>query len=180
MKFAASDEYAPEELHRELARKLEALGDPQKTSPLVSSATALERTIQQLEAGWSKADGILGLPTGFTSLNRHTYGFCPSKLYTLVAPTGAGKTTLALNCAQAAVVDAGAVGLFISLEMDATELTVRSLATFSGIDADRIIRGEFRDDSEWLAFEKAKQILAKLPIEYVDGMDAITPSRCAP
>lgn len=176
LQSAAFDETQPiEDLQAMVASKISALGEPQEMRSTVTSLTAAEQTIAELTAGWERTDGLLGLPTGFNELNRWLYGFRPESLYTIAAPSGMGKTTLALNCAGA-MAEAGGRGLFVSLEMSVTELGLRFIAGYSGIDSDRIVRNEFYDDAERAAYRRAVERLAGLGIEYVDNTDALTPS----
>ncbi len=91
---------------------------------------------------------ILGVPTGFTQLDRLLSGFQKSDLIILAARPSVGKTSLSLNFALNAARKYRKVVAFFSLEMSAEQLVQRLLAMETGIDQQRLRRGEI-EDHEW-------------------------------
>jgi replicative DNA helicase len=91
---------------------------------------------------------ILGVPTGFTQLDRLLGGFQKSDLIILAARPSVGKTSLALNFALNAARRYRKVVAFFSLEMSAEQLVQRLLAMETGIDQQRLRKGEI-EDHEW-------------------------------
>ena len=98
---------------------------------------------------------ISGLASGFRDLDSYTWGFHPQELVVLAARPSMGKTSLALNMAEAAVLprrgDPSPVLVF-SLEMSAEQLAMRLLCSRSRVRSDRL-RGGFagREEQERLA-----------------------------
>ena len=65
---------------------------------------------------------LIGIPTGFTDLDRITHGLNKGNLIIIAGRPGMGKTSLALNIAQhVAIREKRTVGVF-SLEMSQQEL----------------------------------------------------------
>src|SRR6185436_11042987 len=90
----------------------------------------LVKTIQRIEDLRHKNEDITGIPSGFTSLDRVTYGWQNTDLVILAARPSVGKTAFALNLARNAALHPTkptGVGLF-SLEMSAGQLVQRILA----------------------------------------------------
>src|SRR5579872_6289130 len=62
--------------------------------------TVLVKTIQRIEDMRHKQEEITGVPSGFVSLDRITYGWQPTDLIILAARPSVGKTAFALNLAR--------------------------------------------------------------------------------
>src|SRR5882757_5059735 len=69
--------------------------------------TILVKTISRIEDLRSRQDDITGVPSGFASLDRVTYGWQNTDLIILAARPAVGKTAFALNLARNAVMHAG-------------------------------------------------------------------------
>lgn len=74
-----------------------------------------------------------GLPTGFPDLDKLLGGLQPSRLYTLGALTGYGKSALAINVALNIALKAKHV-MMISLEMPKSEIIQRALSIYAEKD----------------------------------------------
>lgn len=99
----------------------------------------------RLEKLFANPDGLAGLPTGFTDLDRLTTGMHPGELIVIGARPSVGKTSLAMNIAEhAAVVQQKAVAVF-SLEMQGEELALRMLSSFSRIPFSGLRSGHLND-----------------------------------
>jgi replicative DNA helicase len=91
---------------------------------------------------------ILGVPSGFTQLDRLLGGFQKSDLIILAARPAVGKTSLSLNFALNAARKYKKVVAYFSLEMSAEQLVLRLLAMETGIDQQRLRKGEI-EDHDW-------------------------------
>lgn len=109
----------------------------------------LKRTFQHLSSIKSSSRGVTGVATQFRTLDKMTSGFQPGDLIILAARPSMGKTSFALNVAINAARQGSSVGIF-SLEMAAEQLTLRLLATESGIDHQKI-RNATISSEEWIA-----------------------------
>src|SRR5438270_2909682 len=91
---------------------------------------------------------IVGVPTGFTDLDRITGGLQKSDLIVLAARPGIGKTSMALSLAHnAALKYHNSIAVF-SLEMSKDQLAQRLLSMDAHIDQQRLRTGIIEDD-EW-------------------------------
>ena len=99
-----------------------------------------ERQEAYLEKG-ADAVSIIGLPTGFSDLDRMINGFAPSNLIILAGRPGMGKTAFALNIAETICFKHQmAVGIF-SLEMSAEQLLHRMICSQSEVESSHIQTG---------------------------------------
>lgn len=114
----------------------------------------------------------MGIPTGFSDLDKILGGFQRSDLVILAARPGVGKTSLMLGFALHAAEKRRTVGIF-SLEMSAEQIVQRMVSSYSRIDAQRLRLGAIEDD-EWGRFSEAIARLSELPI-YIDDTPAASP-----
>src|SRR5215475_12132694 len=109
--------------------------------------TVLVKTIQRIEDLRNKNEDISGVPSGFSSLDRITYGWQPTDLIILAARPSVGKTAFALNLARNAALHPTKptpIGFF-SLEMSAAQLVQRILSAESEIMMEKIARGKLEE-----------------------------------
>lgn len=99
--------------------------------------------LERVERGTS----LLGLPTGFPTIDMATAGIQSGQLITIVATPKAGKSTLALKIATH-IHALGHVPFFQSFEMSNTEQRNRHDAMRAMISHARLIRGTLRSEEE--------------------------------
>jgi len=92
-------------------------------------------------------DELLGLPTGFPTIDKVTSGLQKGQLITIVAPPKTGKSTLALQWAHN-VHRHGAVTMFQSFEMNNQEQMSRYDSMRSRVSHHRLITGSLTSDEE--------------------------------
>ncbi|MFH1546594.1 MAG: replicative DNA helicase [Patescibacteria group bacterium] len=91
-------------------------------------------------------DAILGVATGFRSLDHILSGMKAADMIVLAARPSMGKTALALNISQnVALRDGKKVG-FLSLEMSKEQLVDRMFASLLGVDSWRLHKGKLTDE----------------------------------
>ena len=91
---------------------------------------------------------IVGVPTGFTDLDRLTGGLQRSDLIILAARPAVGKTSLGLSMAHNSAIKHGQSVAIFSLEMSKEQLVQRLLSMDAGIDQQRLRTG-WIEDEEW-------------------------------
>src|SRR5215203_664059 len=136
--------------------------------------SVLVKTIQRIEDLRHKNEDITGVPSGFPSLDRITYGWQNTDLIILAARPAVGKTAFALNLARSAALHptkSTPVALF-SLEMSAGQLVQRILAAESEIHLEKISRGKMEEHEMKQLYAKGIQRLAQAPI-YIDDTAAL-------
>src|SRR3954462_8893334 len=132
------------------------------------------KTIQRIEDLRHKNEDISGIPSGFTGLDRVTYGWQNTDLIILAARPSVGKTAFALNLARNAALHAKKptpIGLF-SLEMSAGQLVQRILAAESEILLEKIARGKLEEHEMKQLYAKGIQRLGQAPI-FIDDTPAL-------
>ncbi len=100
-----------------------------------SMTTLASKVLRQVEELSQKADGLTGVPTGFTDLDRITSGWQPSDLVIMAARPGMGKTSMVLAIAQNAARDFKKPVALFSLEMSNLQLVTRLIAMEAEISA---------------------------------------------
>src|SRR6478609_5036815 len=136
--------------------------------------SVLVKTIQRIEDLRHKNEDVSGVPSGFSSLDRVTYGFQNTDLIILAARPSVGKTAFALNLARNAALHPTkptGVGLF-SLEMSAGQLVQRILAAESEILMEKIARGKLEEHEMKQLYAKGIQRLGQAPI-FIDDTPAL-------
>ncbi len=136
--------------------------------------TVLVKTINRIEEMRNRQDEMTGVPTGFPSLDRLTYGWQPTDLIILAARPSVGKTAFALNLARTAALHPTrptAVGFF-SLEMSSSQLVQRILSAESEIWLEKIARGKLEEHEMKQLYKKGIDRLSKAPI-FIDDSAAL-------
>jgi len=136
--------------------------------------TVLVKTIQRIEDLRHKNEDISGVPSGFATLDRITYGWQPTDLIILAARPSVGKTALALNLARNAALHASKATpvVVFSLEMSASQLVQRILSAESEIWLEKIARGKLEEHEMKQLYAKGIQRLAQAPI-FIDDTPAL-------
>lgn len=137
-------------------------------------SSALAQAITRIDELRTKKEDISGVPSGFTSMDRVTYGWQPTDLIILAARPSVGKTAFALNLARNAAlspIKPTPVAVF-SLEMSAAQLVQRILSAESEIMLEKIARGKLEDYEYQQLHAKGIKRLEQAPI-YIDDTAAL-------
>ncbi len=131
-------------------------------------------TFKRIETMRHKNEDFTGVPSGFATLDRVTYGWQNTDLIILAARPSVGKTAFALNLARNAALHPKKptpVAVF-SLEMSAGQLVQRILAAESEILLEKIARGKMEDHEMEQLYKKGIQRLANAPL-FIDDTAAL-------
>ena len=134
----------------------------------------LVKTIQRIEDMRNRQEDITGVPTGFPSMDKLTYGWQNTDLIILAARPSVGKTAFALNLVRSAAMHPTkptAVGFF-SLEMSSAQLVQRILSAESEIWLEKIARGKLEEHEMKQLYKKGIEKLSKAPV-YIDDTPAL-------
>jgi replicative DNA helicase len=115
---------------------------------------------------------LLGVPSGFSKLDKLLGGFQKSDLVILAARPGVGKTSLALNVAVNAAKRYGQRVAFFSLEMSGEQLVQRLLSAETGINQQKLRLGEIGDE-EWPMLMEAAGVLSETLL-FIDDTPAVS------
>jgi replicative DNA helicase len=132
----------------------------------------LMETFSRLEMLYGSQGKLVGLPTGFTDLDRMTAGFQASDLIVVAARPSMGKTMLCLNLARHVALQQHVPVLLFSLEMSREQLALRLLSAESEIEGHRLRTGEL-DGQAWSKLSLALGRLGESPI-YIDDTPGIS------
>lgn len=112
---------------------------------------------------------LVGVDTGFASINDLTLGWEAGELIVLAARPSIGKSAFMLHTAIAVARTGKTVGIF-SLEMQRRQLERRLLASLSGLSAERLKSG-YLGETDYEKLAPAMAEMAALPI-YIDDRSA--------
>ncbi len=116
--------------------------DSRKMDDLVHEA------LKDIEALKDKKDGLTGIASGFTDLDRMTSGWQRSDLVIIAARPAMGKTAFVLSCARNAAVDFNKPVVVFSLEMSSVQLVNRLISGETQIEQEKIRKGQL-EEWEW-------------------------------
>ena len=120
-----------------------------------------------------RPEDIVGVPTGFTDLDRMLNGLNSSDLLIIAGRPGQGKTGFLLSIAKhAALTHKKHVAIF-SLEMSNEQVVQRLIAQETGIDSQPLRTGKLTEE-EWPLFTHAIEVLSDTKL-FMDDTPAITP-----
>lgn len=137
-----------------------------------SMSTLVRTAIKQIESAKGQDGSVIGVPSGFTDLDRMTSGWQPSDLIILAARPAMGKTAFVLTLARNAAIDFGKPVAVFSLEMASVQLVTRLISAESELSSGKLRNGNLRND-------EIEQIHAKIgglteaPI-YIDDTPGIS------
>ena len=138
--------------------------------------TILEKTLERIELLYqTPQDGVTGVSTGFTDLNKKTAGLQGSDLIIVAARPSMGKTTFAMNLCENAAMEQEKPVLIFSLEMPAEQIMMRMLASLSRVDQTKIRTGQL-DDEDWARISSTMGILMEKKNMYIDDSSGLTPT----
>lgn len=111
---------------------------------------------------------VVGVTTGFPSLDEHLSGLHKSDLIILAARPARGKSSFALQLAKNVAMFGKTPTMFFSLEMATDQLVQRLLASVSKVELQKIRTGKL-DQAEQQALGYAAEIMSAMPIYYNDN-----------
>ncbi|HMO63453.1 MAG TPA: replicative DNA helicase [Ferruginibacter sp.] len=136
--------------------------------------TVLVKTIHRIEDMRNRKEDITGVPSGFPTLDKLTYGWQNTDLIILAARPSVGKTAFALNLARSAALDPVKPTpiAFFSLEMSAGQLVQRILSAESEIWLEKISRGRLEEHEMKQLYKRGIDRLSNAPI-FIDDTAAL-------
>ena len=132
----------------------------------------LNQAILQIEKAKNQKEGLSGIPSGFTALDRITSGWQKTDLIIVAARPSMGKTAFVLSMArEMAVAHNKPVALF-SLEMSSIQLVTRLIAAETELGSQKLKSGRL-EDWEWEHLNRKISSLDKAPI-FIDDTPALS------
>jgi replicative DNA helicase len=135
-------------------------------------STLIAKAIEEIETAANQTDGLLGVPSGFTALDRITGGWQKSDLLILAARPGMGKTAFVVTMAKNAAVEFQKPVAIFSLEMSSIQLVKRLISSETELAQDKILKGNL-DNHEFVQLNERIKKLAIAPL-YIDDTPALS------
>lgn len=132
----------------------------------------LNLAVLQIEKAMGQPDGLSGVPSGFTALDRITSGWQKTDLVIIAARPAMGKTAFVLSMARNMAVEHKQGVAFFSLEMSSLQLVNRLIAAETQLGAEKIKTGKL-EDYEWAQLNQRIKTLDSAPI-FIDDTPALS------
>ncbi len=140
--------------------------DYTQINPVITEAYRL------LQKAAARTDGLSGLESGFTQLDRITSGWQNSDLIIIAARPAMGKTAFVLSMAKNIAVNYGNPVAVFSLEMSNVQLVNRLIVNVCEIPGEKIKSGQLAD-YEWTQLDYKLKNLIDAPL-YVDDTPSLS------
>ena len=135
--------------------------------------SVIDQAIDDLQSTQLRADGLSGVPSGYTSVDKVTLGWQPSDLIIIAARPSVGKTAFVLTMARNMSVEHNVPVAFFSLEMSSLQLAKRLMISETGLEPDKIRGGKKMADYEWEQLHSKISQLVKAPL-YIDDTPSLS------
>jgi replicative DNA helicase len=120
----------------------------------------------------SKQEGLSGVETGFTNLDKLTSGWQPSDLIIIAARPAMGKTAFVLSMARNIAIDYGHPVALFSLEMASVQLITRLISSETGLSSEKLRTGKL-EPHEWTMLSTKVKNLEKAPL-FIDDTPSLS------
>jgi replicative DNA helicase len=134
--------------------------------------TLIKKAIEQIEVAKNRKDGLSGVPSGLTALDRLTSGWQNSDLVIIAARPAMGKTALVLSMARNAAVEFDKPVAIFSLEMSSLQLVTRLISSESELPGEKLKKGTLEDYEFQQLNDKIKK-LAEAPL-FIDDTPGLS------
>ncbi len=132
----------------------------------------LREAIERIEENAKKPDGLSGIPSGFTKLDKITSGWQNTDLMIIAARPAMGKTAFVLSMARNMAVLKNVPVAVFSLEMSSIQLVNRLIAAETELGSEKIKSGKL-EDWEWELFNRRIKTLENAPL-FIDDTPALS------
>lgn len=134
-------------------------------------ASLIRKAIDQIESIKDRKDGLTGIPSGFTGLDRLTSGWQNSNLIIIASRPAMGKTAFALSAARNAAVDYKIPVAVFSLEMASLELVKRLISSETELPSEKL-KNATLEPHEWQQLHTKIRGLDEAPL-YIDDTPSL-------
>jgi len=132
----------------------------------------IKEAIKEIEEAGKREDALVGIPSGFTKLDRLTSGWQKAELVIIAARPSMGKTAFALSMARNMAIDHDKKVAIFSCEMSSIQLVNRLIVAETDIAGDKIRNGRLSEE-EWKQLDTRIKKLVQAPI-FIDDTPAIS------
>ncbi len=132
----------------------------------------LKEAAHLIEMASQREDGLSGVPSGFTALDRITSGWQKTDLVIIAARPAMGKTAFVLSMARNMAVEHKKPVAVFSLEMSSVQLVNRLISAETELGSEKIKNGRLAD-WEWEHFNRKLNVLEDAPL-FIDDTPALS------
>lgn len=133
----------------------------------------IKDAINDIEINQTRGDGLSGVASGFTGLDKVTLGWQASDLIIIAARPAMGKTAFVLTMARNMAVDHHIPVAFFSLEMSSKQLVKRLLVSETGLSSEKIRGGKKLAEFELVQLNEKIKDLSNSPL-YIDDTPSLS------
>jgi replicative DNA helicase len=128
--------------------------------------------LNEIEAISNRGGEMVGVPTGFTELDKLTNGLHPGQLIIVAARPAIGKSTLGVDIARAASIKHGLASVIFSLEMSRNEIVMRLLSAEAQVPLHHMRSGTM-SDADWSKLASKMGVVSEAPL-FIDDSPNMT------
>ncbi|HNX79885.1 MAG TPA: replicative DNA helicase [Prolixibacteraceae bacterium] len=132
----------------------------------------LSEALHIIEEARHRQDGLHGVPSGFTALDRMTFGWQNTDLIIIAARPSMGKTAFVLTMARNMAVDHNRPVAVFSLEMSGLQLVNRLIAAETELGSQKLKSGRL-EEWEWAVLHNKIGRLSNSPL-FIDDTPALS------
>ncbi len=137
-----------------------------------SMKSLMFQATKEIQEKRNHKDGLTGVPSGFSRLDRITSGWQKSDLVIIAARPGMGKTAFVVSALRNASVDFNFPVAIFSLEMASIQLVNRLISAEAELESEKIRKGNIQD-FEWQQLVHKTNRLSSAPI-FIDDTPALS------
>ncbi|GAB2771442.1 replicative DNA helicase [Rhabdobacter roseus] len=132
----------------------------------------MRQALDELDKKKNNTDGLTGVPSGFSALDRLTSGWQRTELIILAARPGMGKTAFVVSSLRNAAVEFNMPVAIFSLEMSSVQLVNRLISAEAEIEGEKLRKGSLAPH-EWAQMHHRINRLTNAPI-FIDDTPALS------
>ena len=151
----------------------ESYGNNTSKQGVRKSEDILVDVVDRLQQLKNQGSMMLGLETPFLELNNKTQGLQKGDLIIVAARPSMGKTTFAMNLAEA-VLGIGLPVVFFSMEMPSESILMRMISSLQQINQTNLRSANMTED-EWMRFAGGVSFFQSFHL-YIDDRNNLSPS----
>jgi len=134
----------------------------------------LRDAVERIDELINSDEKLTGTPSGIDKFDEMTSGLQRSDLVILAARPSMGKTSLAMNFAEHAAIQAKQPVAIFSMEMSGEQLAMRMISSLGRVDQSKVRTGDISEE-DWPRITSAIHLMSEAPI-FIDDTPALTPT----
>lgn len=172
-KKAFDDSLPVDDLVDSAEQRIFNLAERNMRSETETIKSIINQAIAEIEENQKREDSLSGVPSGYTGIDKVTYGWQKADLIILAARPSVGKTAFVLTMARNMAVDYNVPVAVFSLEMPATHLVKRLMVSETGLSTDKIRGAKKLTPDEWTQLNQGLNNLSQSPL-WIDDTPSLS------